>query len=48
MKLEKEMIYEKRQHLGYQDSMSRDWEPSPPSRHEKWKRARQKLNGDYT
>lgn len=38
-KFEKTMIAEKKQQLGDGDSMNRDWEPSPPSRHEKWKRA---------
>lgn len=28
--------------------MSRDQEPSPSSRHEKWKRARQRPNEEYT
>ncbi|CAL5198664.1 unnamed protein product [Lathyrus oleraceus] len=28
--------------------MSHDREPSPPSLHEKWKRARLRPNGDYT
>ncbi|CAL5209346.1 unnamed protein product [Lathyrus oleraceus] len=42
------MIFEQRQQLKDGDSMSHDREPSPPSRHEKWKRARQRPNGDYT
>lgn len=28
--------------------MSRDRKPSPPSRHEKWKRVRQRPNREYT
>ncbi|CAL5203364.1 unnamed protein product [Lathyrus oleraceus] len=42
------VIDEKRQQLGDEDSLSRDRKPSPPSRNEKWKRARQRPNGDYT
>ncbi|CAL5211859.1 unnamed protein product [Lathyrus oleraceus] len=39
-KLEKTIIAKKRQQLGNGDSVNHDQGPSPPSRHEKWKRAR--------
>ena len=42
------MIDEKRQQLGDGNSMIHGREPSAPSRHEKWKRARQRPNGEYT
>ncbi|CAL5190410.1 unnamed protein product [Lathyrus oleraceus] len=47
-KFEKTMIAKKIQQLGDEDSMSRDRNPSSPSRHDKWKRARKRSNGDYT
>ena len=36
-KLEKTMITEKIKQLGDEDSTSHDRNPSPPSRHDKWK-----------
>lgn len=42
------MIAEKRQQLGDRDSMSCGQEPSPSSRYEKWMRAGQRANDDYT
>ncbi|XP_057452627.1 uncharacterized protein LOC130744462 [Lotus japonicus] len=44
--LEKKMINEKRQELDA--SIELDRIPSPPSRHDKWKRARQRRRGEYT
>ena len=41
-KLEKRIILEKQQETGD------DRIPSPPSRHEKWKRARLSAKGEYT
>ena len=34
--------------MGDEDSISRDRNPSPPLRHEKWKRVRLRPNGEYT
>ncbi|KAI5409798.1 hypothetical protein KIW84_055306 [Lathyrus oleraceus] len=34
--------------MGDEDSISRDCSPSPPSRHQKWKRDQLRPNGEYT
>ena len=44
--LDQKMIDEKRKEL--EASGESDCIPSPPSRHDKWKRARQKRGGEYT
>ena len=44
--LEDKMVVEKRKRM--EDSGEFDHIPSPPSRHDKWKRARQKKGGEYT
>lgn len=46
-KLEEETINEKRLQLE-DDSLSRDHNPSPPSRHEKWKKAQERPCREFT
>ena len=49
-RIEKILRDEKRKKMEEElgDSISLDRSPSPPSRHDKWKRARQRKDGEYT
>lgn len=46
--MRKQLLQQKIQQLGDEESMSHDRNPSLPSRHDKWKRDLQRPNGDYT